>query len=557
MTEQSPAYWPPHLPRSLPRVETTLAFNLRVSAARHPSRTAIGFFGRDLPWRAFEAEVEAFAGWLRRRAGLARGDRVVLYLQNSPQWLIAYYGALRADCVAVPVNPMSRAGELRHVLADSGARAAVCAQDLAPVMLEAGGPAHVILAAYADYLPDPGEFDLPDWLTQPARPLSGCTRWTDVMAAGLSAPAPEAGPDDLALLPYTSGSTGAPKGCEHPHRTFMHTAVGLSHWHGQNAATVFLGLPPMYQVSGLANSVHCPVYAGGLVVPVPRWDRELALRLIARYRVSHLAIAPTACIDLLANPDLARHDLSSLRRVTSGGAAMPQEVWRRLRDATGLPFVEAYGMTEAAATTHINPVGRPKPQCLGLPFFDTHSIVVDPETLAARGPMEPGEILVRGPQIFRGYWGRPGDTAAAFAEIDGVRWYRSGDIGYVDDEGYFFMTDRLKRMINASGFKVWPAEVETRLYEHPDVLEACVIAAPDPYRGETVKAVVVLRAGRAEQVAEADIIAWSRARMAAFKAPRIVEFVDALPKSPVGKILWRALQDREHATAAEAARDGA
>ena len=559
MTRSNGLYWPPHLPRSLPRVETTLAHNLRVSATRYPSRVAIGFYGREFTWRAFEDLAEAFAGWLRRRADLRRGDRVALFLQNSPQWLIAYHGVLRADCVAVPVNPMSRAGELRHVLADSGARAAVCAQELAPVMLEAAtaasGPAHVVVTVYADHLPEGPEYPLPEWLTEPAKPVSGCVPWKEALAEGLAAPAPEATPDDLALLPYTSGSTGLPKGCEHTHRTFMHTATGLSLWHGQSAATVFLGLPPMYQVSGLANSVHCPVFVGGTVVPMPRWDRTLALRLIERYRVSHVAIAPTACIDLLASPDLGRHDLSSARRFTSGGAAMPQEVWRRLNEAIGLPFIEAYGMTEAAATTHINPVERPKPQCLGVPFFDTGSMVADPETLEPRGPMEAGEILVRGPQMFRGYWGRPRDTEAAFVEIDGARWYRSGDIGYADAEGYFFMTDRLKRMINASGFKVWPAEVETKLYEHPDVLEACVIAAPDPYRGETVKAVLTLRPGRESGATAERIIEWCRARMAPYKAPRVVEFVDALPKSPVGKILWRELQDREKARAAGAPAD--
>jgi fatty-acyl-CoA synthase len=546
-------YWPPHLPRSLPRVETTLPYNLRVTAARYGSRTAIGFFGRDMTWRAVEREVEAFAGWLRRRAGLSRGDRVVLFMQNSPQWFIAYWGTLRADCVAVPVNPMTRPGELKHLLADSGAKAAVVAQELLATAQEAataaGGPAHIVAVAYADYLPEAPDYALQDWVRAPRRHHDGCVPWAEVIAADLGAPAPEATEHDLALLPYTSGSTGLPKGCEHPHSTFQHTATGLVLWHGQTAATVFLGLPPMYQVSGIANCLHCPVISGGTVVPVPRWERGLALRLIERYRVSHLAIAPTACIDMLASPDLPGHDLTSLRRVTAGGAPMPEEVWRRLREATGLPFIEAYGMTEAAATTHINPIERPKPQCLGIAFFDTDVAVVNPETLEDCRQGEAGEILVRGPQMFRGYWGLPKETEAAFVERDGVRWYRSGDIGYADDEGYYFMTDRLKRMINASGFKVWPAEVETKLYEHPDVLEACVVSSPDPYRGETVKAVVTLKAGRAGQVTPEAITEWARGRMAAYKVPRVVEFVDSLPKSPVGKILWRELQDREKARA--------
>ena len=546
--------WPRHLPRTLPRPDATLFANLEAAAARHGERTAIAFFGRELSYRAFHDQAVAFAGWLQKRAGVQRGDRVLLYMQNSPQWLIAYFGTLRADAVVVPANPMSRAEELAPLIADSGACVGVCAQDLAETMVAAAAntPLRVIVVAtYSDHLPVEPAFALPEWLTAARRTVSGTVAWTDVIDAGARPDAPLARPDDLALLPYTSGSTGRPKGCAHTHRSFMHTTAGLALWHGQTAETVFLAVPPMYQVSGLANSVNCPVHVGGTIVPLPRWDRKLALQLIQRYRAAHVALAPTACIDLLASPDLTAYDLSSIRRVTSGGAAMPAEVWKRLRETLGLPFIEAYGMTEAAATTHINPIEHPKPQCLGIPFFDTDARIVDPETLAPKGPMETGEIVVRGPQLFQGYWQRPEETAAAFIEIDGARYYRSGDIGHVDEEGYFFMTDRLKRMINASGFKVWPAEIESRLYEHPDVLEACVVASPDAYRGETVKAIVVLRPGRRGRVSERDIIEWSRARMAAYKYPRIVEFVDALPKSPVGKVLWRALQERENARAAQ------
>ncbi|MBS7813676.1 long-chain-fatty-acid--CoA ligase [Roseococcus pinisoli] len=544
------AYWPAHLPRRLPRLETTLAFNLRVSAARHPSHRAIGFYGHDLDWRTVEEEVEAFAGWLRHQAGLRRGDRVLLFLQNCPQYVIAYYAALRADCVVVPVNPMTRASELRHLLSDSGAAAAVVAQDLAPVLREAAqGALRVAVVAYSDYLPAAPDYDLPDWLREPARAIEDATPWRDALAAGHRAPPPEATPDDLALLPYTSGSTGLPKGCEHPHRTFQHTAAGCALWHGQSAATVTLGLPPMYQVAGLNQCLHLPVLTGGTILPMPRWDPRLALQLIERYGVTHLPIAPTACIDLLTQPDLAERDLGTLRRVTAGGAAMPQEVWRRLREATGLPFIEAYGMTEAAATTHLNPIERPKAQCLGIPFFETEVLVVDPETLEPQRQGEAGEILISGPQLLRRYWGRPEATAEAIVEIDGRRWYRSGDIGHVDEEGYFFMTDRLKRMINAAGFKVWPAEVETRLYEHPHILEACVIGVPDARRGETVKAVVTLRPGSTGQLDAAQLIEWARPRMAAYKIPREVEIVPALPKSAVGKILWRELQERERAKA--------
>ena len=542
--------WPNHLPRSLPRPATTLAHNLAVSAAAYPDRAAIGFFGQDLTYRAFAAQVEQFAGWLRHRAGVQRGERVALFMQNSPQWLIACHGALRADAVVVPISPMSRADDVAHFLRDSGATVLVCAQDLADAAIAGARSTdlrHIIVARYGDYLPEAPELQLPEWLRAGPKKIDGTVAWQSVFTADERPGAPQSQPDDLCLMPYTSGSTGVPKACMHTHATFMHTGAGQVLWHGDNAQSVFLGALPMYHVSGLIKSMICPILAGGCVVPLPRWDGALAVELIEHYRISHLGIAPTAIIDLLSRDDLARHDLSSVRRVAAGGASMPNAVWKRLQDTLGLPFIESYGMTETAATTHINPIDAPKPQSVGIPFFDTDAIVADLDTMRPLPAGEPGEILVRGPQMFRGYWQREQETAQAFAEVEGRQYYRSGDIGYFDEQGYWYITDRLKRMINAAGLKVWPAEVERKLYVHPAVQEACVIGSPDAYRGETVKALIVLRAASRGKVSEQDIIAWSRGCMAAYKYPRVVEFVDALPKSPVGKILWRELQERENA----------
>ena len=547
------SYWPAQFRRTLNAPSTTLAYNLTQAAARYADVPAIHFLGRTLSYREFANEVEAFAGGLQQ-LGIRRGDRVVLYLQNSVQWLVAYFGALRADAVVVPVNPMNRSAELHHVLRDSGARAAVCAQELvAPLQAAAKGCdlLAVVVATYGDYLPAESPFVIPNWLREPAKKISGTIAWRTLIDQRFTPNAACASPDDLCLLPYTSGSTGLPKGCMHTHRTFMHNIAGLALWHGLAAGDPCLGVAPMYHVAGLAHSVNVPVFAGATLVVMPRWERRLAASLIAHYRVVHASVAPTAIIDLLAEPQLEDFDLSSLRRLTAGGAAMPDEVWQQLHDRLGLPFIEAYGMTEAAATTHNNPVYRPKRQCLGVPFFDTHACVIDPDTLRTLPVGESGEILVRGPQLFKGYWNRAEETAAAFAQVDGETWYRTGDIGYVDEEGYYFMTDRLKRMINASGFKVWPAELETVLYRHPAVLEACVIASPDAYRGETVKALIVLRDPAQSSLTPADLIAWMREQVAAYKVPRRVEFVDSLPKSPVGKILWRELQDAERQPVAD------
>jgi fatty-acyl-CoA synthase len=250
-------------------------------------------------------------------------------------------------------------------------------------------------------------------------------------------------------------------------------------------------------------------------------------------------------IDLFASPNYQSFDLSSLVSLAGGGAAMPQAVAERLQREFGITFTEGYGLTETAAPSHLNPPDRAKLQCLGIPFFSTDARVVDPTTLEPLPPGEVGEIAMHGPEVFNGYWKHPDATAAAFFELDGRRYFRSGDLGRMDEEGYFFITDRLKRMINASGFKVWPSEVELLLYRHPAVAEACIISARDEYRGETVKAVIVLRTEARGQTSAQDIIAWSREHMAAYKVPRQVEFVDSLPKSGSGKVMWRLLQEKE------------
>ena len=385
-----------------------------------------------------------------------------------------------------------------------------------------------------------------EWLRADPPLPGGTTRWADALAAGHVPSEPQNGPDDLALLPYTSGTTGLPKGCMHTHRTLMANVVGSGEWASSSAESVVLGVVPMFHITGMLYGVTSPIFHGSTVVIMPRWDRELAGRLISAYGVTHWTCIPTMIIDLFASPNYRSFDLSSLRYLSGGGAAMPHAVAQRLLDEFGLQFCEGYGLTETAAPSHANPAERPKLQCLGMPFFGVDARVVDPVTLVELPPGEVGEIVTRGPMVFRGYWQNPEATAAAFVEVEGRRYFRTGDLGHMDADGYFFLTDRLKRMINASGFKVWPSEVELLLYKHPAVQEACVIAARDAYRGETVKAVVVLRPDAKGRTSERDIVAWAHEHMAAYKAPRLVEFVDVLPKSGSGKVMWRLLQDRQN-----------
>jgi fatty-acyl-CoA synthase len=293
--------------------------------------------------------------------------------------------------------------------------------------------------------------------------------------------------------------------------------------------------------------MHTSIFLGACLVLMPRWDRDVAGYQFSKWKVSHWTNIPTMVIDLLGSPRIDSYDLSSLAYIGGGGAAMPESVAQRLLDQFGLRFVEGYGLTETAAPSHSNPSDAPKKQCLGIPFMSVDARVVDPDTLKELPQGEAGEIVMSGPQIFDGYWKRPEASAAVFFERDGKRFFRSGDLGRVDEEGYFFMTDRLKRMINASGFKVWPAEVEALMFRHPAVQEACIIATRDAYRGESVKAVVVLRGAHKGLVSEQEIIDWCRANMAVYKVPRVVSFVDLLPKSGSGKVMWRALQEAEQA----------
>ena len=431
----------------------------------------------------------------------------------------------------------------------SGARVAIASQEffgrLAP-LLGKTCLAHAVVATYSDYLQAPTDLNVPDFVRAPrALPeLPGAIAWNDALAREHQ-PGPHlAGADDLACMPYTSGTTGKPKGCIHTHRSVMFNAVASPTWAGPVVPDhTTLAVLPFFHVTGMQSVMNAMIYCGGTIVALPRWDRDAAGQLITRYKVTTWTLIPTMMIDFLSNPRLSEYDISGLRRVSGGGAAMPAAIAQKMLDLTGQHYMEGYDLSETMAASHVNPSTRMKQQCLGVPYLNVDSRVVDPVTLKELGPGEIGEIWIDGPQVFQGYWNDPKKTAEAFAELDGKRFFRSGDLGYMDEEGFFFFTDRLKRMINASGFKVWPAEVEAMMYQHPAVQECCIIAARDPYRGETVKAVIVRRAG--SETGADDIIKWAHDKMAAYKVPRVVEFVDALPKSATGKVMWRTLQEKE------------
>ena len=529
----SERFWPEGMPRTIDVPARTLWGNLLAAAQRHPTKPAIHFHQTTLSYGELLALTERLAGWLQQRAGVRRGDRVLLYAQNSPSFTVAYYAILRADAVVVPVNAMSNAEDLAYFSASSGARVALVGAELAANALPVDTLEQLLVLGEG---------------TLPADPR--CTAWADALA---DAPAPgphQAQPDDLCVLPYTSGTTGKPKGVRHSHRTMQTSLTASAVWRDLGGDEVILSIAPMFHLMGMQNGLNLPILLGATVVMLPRWDRAAAARLIPQHGVSFWAAPPTMVVDFFAQAGIEQVDLSSLRRLVGGGAAMPEAVAAQLKARCGIVYNEAYGMTETASFLHANPVGREKPQCLGVPTMGVDSRVIDPDTLAELPPGEVGELVTCAPQVMLGYWGGSPEAVApadadTFLEIDGKRFLRTGDLCAVDEEGYFFMRDRLKRMINASGFKVWPAEVENLLYAHPAIHEACVVAAPDPRAGELVKAVVVLKPEARGQVQPADIVAWAREHMAVYKAPRAVLFVEQLPKSGTGKILWRELQAAE------------
>ena len=544
--------WPKKLSKTLTLPETSLYTNVEVSAKRYPHKPFILFYDTPITFSEFQHETEALAGYLQKECGVKKGDRVLLYMQNCPQYIISYYGILRANAVVVPVNPMNLDDELKHYVEDSGATTIIIAQELVSHALPLTGSKneselkHLIVSTYSDYLKSSTDLKIPEFISAKKQAFENkaAVSWTKVMNANITPGELTVGPDDLCVMPYTSGTTGNPKGCMHTHRTVMSVAVGNEVWFNSKIDDVRLTVLPLFHVTGMLGGMNSPLFSGSTIVLLPRWDRDVAAQCIERYKITTFSSIPTMIVDFLANPKLEQYDISSIQRLNGGGTAMPEAIAQKLLNM-GITFVEGYGLSETIAASHINPPEKAKKQCLGIPIFGVESRVVNPLTLEEVPQGETGEIITSGPQVFKGYWNNPKATQEALMEIDGKIFLRTGDLAREDEEGYFFMVDRLKRMINASGFKVWPAEVELMMYQHPAIQEACIIASKDAHRGETVKALIVIKPSYVNQVTEEDIIKWASEKMATYKAPKKVQFVENLPKSGSGKILWRKLQEEE------------
>lgn len=549
MSSPSPV-WPADEPRHLPMPAGTLYDALARAACDRPGHPATVFYGASLSYADLRDRVDVMAGFLQKVCGVGRGDRVMIALQNSPHYVVAYYAVMRANAVIVPVNPMNKTAEIDYLATDSGAKVAMIGSDLSEVFapLVGGAITHAVVAHYRDDVPAATPYALPACVAQVATDLPaspGWHRWDVALARAERPDAMTATSDDLLILPYTSGTTGKPKACMHNHRSALFTAVLQARWYELGGADVITGFMPLFHVAGMQGSMNAAIIAGATLVLMARWDKDLIPDLFEAYGVTFWNAAPTMIVDVLASERFRDSSFKRLKVLTGGGAAMPAAVAERLKARFGLDFIEGYGMTETMSPTHINPLAAPKRQCLGIAVHETDARVIDPDSAVELGDGAVGEIVVHGPQVLRGYWNRPEADATAFVAIGGKRFLRTGDLGYRDSQGYFFAVDRLKRMINVSGFKVWPAEVEAVMYEHPAIKECCIISAPDGYRGETVKALVTLHDAARTATSPDDVLGWARGRMASYKAPRSVVFVDSLPRTESNKISWRLLQDAE------------
>jgi fatty-acyl-CoA synthase len=546
------AHWPEGVPHTLELPDRHLFSFLEDSARLAPNKTAIHYYGRTVAFRELHQASLNLAGYLQQQLDVQRGDRVLLLMQNCPQFAMAYYAILRCDAVVVAISPMSTAEEIGHYVSDSGARVLIASQELlvnARPLLDDDRLDACVASAPSDYAGPPQDmlfYEQPEFVREPRRQSEHrkIHEFIATLEADLTPSPMQYRGDDLAILGYTSGTTGKPKGAMLSHRNLMLASIQRSLWMPEGDNYISLSVLPVSHLAGMSLMNQAMLTTGTLVM-LSRWDCGAVIDLIDRLRITSLGLVTPMIAEMFAHPDIDRRDLSSVRRIYGGAIAMPQALAAEIERRFAVPFIESYGMTESCGGTHVNPPNAPRRQCGGIPYINVDARVIDPDTGEELSTNQPGEIVTHSPTVFAGYWNRPDATRETFIELDGKPFLRTGDIGYHDEDGYFYVTDRLKRMVNAAGFKVWPAEIESMLYDHPAIQEACVISAYDTRRGETVKAFVILRPAARGTLTEDELIDWARTRMATYKVPRMVTFVDGLPKTSTGKTLWRELQRQQ------------
>ncbi|KGM44889.1 long-chain-fatty-acid--CoA ligase [Neobacillus niacini] len=549
--------WLQHYPEEIPaelefRKEPVQQYLVN-AAKSFPEKTAIHFMGKEMTYQELYDEALTFASYLQQ-IGISRGDRVAIMLANTPQAVISYFGILMAGGIVVQTNPLYTERELEYQMKDSGAKAIITLDILYPrasKVMPKTNLQHIIVTAIKDYLPFPKNLVYP-FIQKKQYGIvvnvkhEGNTHLFKEIVKLKPNKLVEYDFDfeeDVALLQYTGGTTGSPKGVMLTHRNLVANSSMCTAWlyKAKPGEESVLGIVPFFHVYGMTIVMILSVMQAYKMIILPKFDPLTTLKTIQKQRPTLFPGAPTIYIGLLNHPDLKKYDLSSIDSCLSGSAPLPVEVQEEFEAITGGKLVEGYGLTESSPVTHANFLwDRERIKgSIGVPWPNTEVRIVSMEDGEDMPVGEIGEIIIKGPQIMKGYWNRPEATEETIK--DG--WLFTGDLGYMDDKGYFYVVDRKKDMIIAGGYNIYPREIEEVLYEHPDVLEAVAAGIPDPYRGETVKAYVVLKEG--SQITSDDLNQYARKYLAAYKAPRLYEFRKELPKTAVGKILRRTLVEEE------------
>lgn len=545
-------FWPEHVPKHIEYPEIPLFDLLKKTAEKYPNNTAIVYFDKEMTYKELNDASDKFATALND-LGVKKGDRVAIFLPNVPQFIITYYGAVKIGAIETTISPLYKEREVEHQLNDSEAETIVVLDLLYPIVekvWEKTKLKRVIVTSLKEYMPSAKAF-LGSLLRKiPSHKVehrSNLYFFQELMKKyAPNPPKVEIDPkEDLAALQYTGGTTGMSKGAMLTHMNLVSNAVMCIEWlHGMEGKETFLAVLPLFHIYGMTTGMNGPIYYGGKIVLLPRFDAVSTFQAIQKYKVTVFCGAPTMYAMLLAHPDLGKYDCTSVRFCISGSAPLPPEIQKKFMEVTGGVLVEGYGLTESSPVTHCNPLDKSmktvKVGSIGLPWPDTDARVMDIETGEKElGVGEIGEIVVKGPQVMKGYWKMPEETAAVLRN----GWLYTGDIGKMDEDGYFYITDRKKDLIKYKGYSVYPREIEDVIYEHPAVKLCGVIGKPDAVAGEIPKAFIVLKEGKT--ATEKEIMSFVNEKVAPYKAIREVEFRTELPMTLVGKVLRRALQEEE------------
>lgn len=544
--------WPEGVPRSIGYPEASLSDLLKTKAEKYPSKTAIVYFDKPMTYRELDSASDRFATALSD-LGVKKGDKVALFLANMPQFVIAYYGVLKIGAIETAISPLYKEREVEHQLSDSEAETIVVLDVLYPIVqkvMDKTKLKRVIVASLKDYMPKTLAFlgslmkKIPSYKVE----LGPNTfLFQDLLNKyPPNPPKVEIDPkEDLAALQYTGGTTGTAKGAMLTHMNLVSNAVACAAWlRGTEGEETFLTVLPLFHIYGMTTGMNAPIYLAGKMVMLPQFNVLGTLKAIQKHKATVFCGAPTMYALLLAHPGLSRYDLKSVHFCISGSAPLPPDVQKKWMEMTGGVLVEGYGLTESSPVTHCNPLDRSmktvKVGSIGLPWPDTDAKIMDMETGEKEMELgETGELVVKGPQVMKGYWKMPEESAAVLR--DG--WLHTGDIGKMDENGYFYITDRKKDLIKYKGYSVYPREIEDVLYEHPSVKLCAVVGKPDPVAGEIPKAFVVLKDGAT--ATEEEIKKFVNEKVAPYKAIRELEFRKELPMTLVGKVLRRVLQEEE------------